>query len=431
MVCVVDKNGTQLMPTTEYHARKLLKSGRAKITKYEPFTIQVLDRESGYVQPIELKVDSGYGHIGISICSSTREYICNEILPLSDEKEKHKEQKKNRQTRRNRKRYRKPRFDNRKKKKSWIAPSLQHKVDIHVDWIEKYCEVIPIITVVVEVGTFDTMRLTAIENGEELPLGTDYQKGAEYDFYTTRDAVFSRDNYTCQCCGKKGNGLVLRTHHIGYWKHDKSNRVSNLLTVCDKCHTPVNHANGGFFYGMEPKSKGLPEPAFMNTVRYISKFYDATYIDKRDGSIKTGKELFSGRTNRNHNLDTENLHQYRERKVSKGRTAVRTQRYPYRPKDIVLYNGKKYVVNGTNNKGQSVQMYAEETVKLNEITLKKTKNSDATELGLGDKVLYNKKTYTIKKIEDDRVLLTGLISTNPKNLKHIKHCNGYMQIKEK
>lgn len=73
MVCVVDKNGTQLMPTTEYHARKLLKSGRAKITKYEPFTIQVLDRESGYVQPIELKVDSGYGHIGISICSSTRE----------------------------------------------------------------------------------------------------------------------------------------------------------------------------------------------------------------------------------------------------------------------------------------------------------------------------------------------------------------------
>lgn len=141
--------------------------------------------------------------------------------------------------------------------------------------------------------------------------------------------------------------------------------------------------------------------------------------------------MFSGRTNRNHNLDTENLHQYRERKVSKGRTAVRTQRYPYRSKDIVLYNGKKYVVNGTNNKGQSVQMYAEETVKLNEITLKKTKNSDATELGLGDKVLYNKKTYTIKKIEDDRVLLTGLISTNPKNLKHIKHCNGYMQIKEK
>lgn len=501
MVCVVDNNGTQLMPTTEYHARKLLKSGRAKITKYAPFTIQVLDRESGYVQPIELKVDSGYGHIGISICSSTREYICNEILPLSDEKEKHKEQKKNRQTRRNRKRYSKPRFDNRKKKKGWIAPSLQHKVDIHVDWIEKYCEVIPIITVVVEVGTFDTMRLTAIENGEELPLGTDYQKGAEYDFYTTRDAVFSRDNYTCQCCGKKGNGLVLRTHHIGYWKHDRSNRVSNLLTVCDKCHTPVNHAKGGFFYGMEPKSKGLPEPTFMNTVRYIlidsikemlnkknltigvkrtygsmtklkrkelgiekshvndayamgefhpkhrcqtkvyqkirrnnrclSKFYDATYIDKRDGSIKTGKELFSGRTNRNHNLDTENLHQYRGHKVLKGRTAVRTQRYPYRPKDIVLYNGKKYVVNGTNNKGQSVQMYAEETVKLNEITLKKAKNSDATELALGDKVLYNKKTYTIKKIEDDRVLLTGLISTNPKNLKHIKHCNGYMQIKEK
>ena len=165
--------------------------------------------------------------------------------------------------------------------------------------------------------------------------------------------------------------------------------------------------------------------------RCLSKFYDAKYIDSRDGSIKTGKELFSGRTTRNHNLDTENLHQYREEKVSKGRTTIRKQRYPYRPKDIVLYDGKKYMVNGTNNKGKSVQLYIEETVNMDVLTLKKAKNPKKTELACGDKIIYNKKTYTIKKIKDNRVLITGLVSTNPKNLKHVKYCNGYLQIKEK
>ena len=63
--------------------------------------------------------------------------------------------------------------------------------------------------------------------------------------------------------------MVLRTHHIGYWKGDRSNRVSNLLTVCDKCHTQVNHQPSGKLYGLQPKSKKLPEAAFMNSVRYI------------------------------------------------------------------------------------------------------------------------------------------------------------------
>ena len=46
------------MPTTEAKARKLLKRGRAEILKYKPFTIRMLDREDGAVQPIEYKCDS-------------------------------------------------------------------------------------------------------------------------------------------------------------------------------------------------------------------------------------------------------------------------------------------------------------------------------------------------------------------------------------
>ena len=492
------------MPTTEYKARKLMEKGRAKIYQYDPFTIIILDREDGYTQFIELKCDTGDKHIGMSICSEKHEYVSVEVNPLKDEKEKHNDQKKYRRTRRNRKRYRAPRFNNRKRKENWLAPSLDHKVDIHKNWIEKYLEVMPIEKVTLEIGTFDTQRLKAMNNGEKLPVGTDYQRGEQYDFYTIRDAVFSRDHYTCQCCKesiKDNKNLVLRTHHIGYWKGDRSNRVSNLLTVCDKCHNQANHQPSGKLYGLQPKSTKLPEAAFMNSVRYIlvdeiyalqekldisfeieitygsmtklkrkelgvekshvndayamgdfhpkhrckseryqkkrrnnrilSKFYDAKYIDSRDKSIKTGKELSNGRTNRNHKRNSENLHKYRKQKVTKGKTTVRKNHYPFQPKDLVLYDNKIYKVNGTNNKGKSIQLYIEEIIELKDITLSKKKNkkSKTKEIECSDKVLYHKKTYTVKKLIDtEHVLLTGLISTKPENLKHLKFSNGYDKV---
>ena len=504
MVCVVSNTGKRLMPTTEYKARKLMEKGRTKIYQYDPFTIIILDREDGYTQFIELKCDTGDKHIGMSICSEKHEYVSVEVNPLKDEKEKHNDQKKYRRTRRNRKRYRAPRFNNRKRKENWLAPSLDHKVDIHKNWIEKYLEVMPIEKVTLEIGTFDTQRLKAMNNGEKLPVGTDYQRGEQYDFYTIRDAVFSRDHYTCQCCKesiKDNKNLVLRTHHIGYWKGDRSNRVSNLLTVCDKCHNQANHQPSGKLYGLQPKSTKLPEAAFMNSVRYIlvdeiyalqekldisfeieitygsmtklkrkelgvekshvndayamgdfhpkhrckseryqkkrrnnrilSKFYDAKYIDSRDKSIKTGKELSNGRTNRNHKRNSENLHKYRKQKVTKGKTTVRKNHYPFQPKDLVLYDNKIYKVNGTNNKGKSIQLYIEEIIELKDITLSKKKNkkSKTKEIECSDKVLYHKKTYTVKKLIDtEHVLLTGLISTKPENLKHLKFSNGYDKV---
>ena len=44
-VAVVSKTGMLLMPTSEYRARKLLKSKKAIIHGYHPFTIQLTERE--------------------------------------------------------------------------------------------------------------------------------------------------------------------------------------------------------------------------------------------------------------------------------------------------------------------------------------------------------------------------------------------------
>ena len=67
MVFVISSKNKKLMPTTEYRARRLIKSGKAIIYKHHPFTIKLTEREGGYVQHIEYCCDTGYQHIGISI----------------------------------------------------------------------------------------------------------------------------------------------------------------------------------------------------------------------------------------------------------------------------------------------------------------------------------------------------------------------------
>ena len=196
----------------------------------------------------------------------------------------------------------------------------------------------------------------------------------------------------------------------------------------EKSHVNDAYVMGEFHPKHRCKTKRYQKKRRNN--RILSKFYDAKYIDSRDNSIKTGKELSSGRTNRNHKRDSENLHKYRKQKVTKGKTTIRKNHYSFQPKDIVLYDGKKYKVNGTNNKGKSVQLYIEETATIEDITLsKKNKKPKIKEIDCGDKVIYNKKIYTVKKITDSKhFVLIGLISTKPENLKHLKYSNGYDRV---
>lgn len=90
--------------------------------------------------------------------------------------------------------------------------------------------------------------------------------------------------------------------------------------------------------------------------RILEKFYDASYIDIRDGKKRKGAELCSGRVARNRELDTENLRKYRGEKLSKGRRSIRYTRYRLRPGDIVLYQGNKYTVKGCQHYGQYVAL---------------------------------------------------------------------------
>ena len=281
-VCVLSNSGERLMPTFRLgNVRRLLKDGKAKIVKHHPFTIQLLYDSKTNTQPIEICEDVGYNYIGISVKSEFHEYVSVQYDTLQDEKEHHDDCRKYRRTRRNRLRYRQARFDNRKRDDGWLAPSLEHKKELNVNVIKMYCEVMPITHAIVEVGSFDTMLVKAIEEGKATPESADYQKGPRYKLATLREAVFYRDNYTCQVCGCKANeGAILHVHHMFYWKGRHGNSLSELITVCEKCHTPANHQKGGklFGFGEDKEFANLSGAAFMNAVRWqiVNALY-ATY----------------------------------------------------------------------------------------------------------------------------------------------------------
>jgi hypothetical protein len=52
-----------------------------------------------------------------------------------------------------------------------------------------------------------------------------------------RFAVFSRDRFTCQYCGARGDGVVLEVDHIVPVARGGSDDESNLTTACRKCNS--------------------------------------------------------------------------------------------------------------------------------------------------------------------------------------------------
>ena len=91
-VYVVSKSGKPLMPTKRLgKVRRLLKSGKAKVFRYEPFTIQLLYETTEYTQDVTLGVDAGYQTVGFSATTETEELIAGELELLSEMSERLKE----------------------------------------------------------------------------------------------------------------------------------------------------------------------------------------------------------------------------------------------------------------------------------------------------------------------------------------------------
>ena len=200
------------MPTKRLgKVRRLLKSGKAKVFRYEPFTIQLLYETTEYTQDVTLGVDAGYQTIGFSATTKNEELISGELELLSGMSERLKERAMYRRMRRARKRYRPPRFNNRRRAKGWLAPSIQHKLDSHIRLVDILTSILPVTEIIVEVANFD---IQAIKNPSI--SGIAYQQGQQAGFWNLREYILHRDGHKCQNtnCKNKSKEKILQIHHI-------------------------------------------------------------------------------------------------------------------------------------------------------------------------------------------------------------------------
>jgi hypothetical protein len=320
-----------------------------------------------------------------------------------------------RKIRRQRLRYRKVRWSNRKRQEGWLAPSINHKLDSHIRFIDNLKNILPITYINVEIANFDIQK---IKNPEI--SGVEYQQGDQLGFWNVREYVLHRDNHQCQNpnCKNKDKNPILEVHHLNYRINGATERPEDLITLCNKCHTPENHK--GFLKDWKPKLKNFKDATFMSIVRWylvnqlkekynnvgftygyitknhritnkiekshyndafciasgttqkhikpiifeqvrrnnrsLEKFYDAKYIDVRTKEKVSAVDLNCGRRIRNKNKNSENLKQFRGVKISKGQRRIRTGKYFYQPNDLVRYKGKIYTVRGTQNGGKYIAL---------------------------------------------------------------------------
>lgn len=280
MIYVLNQNGQPLMPTKNHaKVRILLKSKKAKVIRRCPFTIQLMYSSTNYTQSINLGVDAGSKHIGISATTKNKVLFESDVELRNDIVNLLSTRRQNRRTRRNRKtRYRKPRFDNRKRKDGWLAPSVQNKVDTHLTVIRKVHEILPVSKIIVEVASFDIQKIKNPTIG-----GTEYQQGSQLDFWNVREYVLFRDNHTCQCCKGKSKDKILNVHHIESRKTG-GDAPNNLITLCGTCHTgyhkgtvnlPKRIKRGMLF--KDASFMGIMRWAFYNKLKEIYPNVSLTY----------------------------------------------------------------------------------------------------------------------------------------------------------
>jgi hypothetical protein len=181
IVFVLDKQRKQpLMPCSEKRARLLLTRGRAVVVRRYPFTIRLKDRVGGEVQPVRVKIDPGSKTTGIAVVTDEdgnkpAKVLC--LFELSHRGRQISESLTARRAFRRRRRganlrYRAPRFDNRREPQGWVAPSLQHRIDTCLSWVERLRRVVAVTGIAVERMRFDTQLLEKPEIS-----GVEYQRG--------------------------------------------------------------------------------------------------------------------------------------------------------------------------------------------------------------------------------------------------------------
>ncbi len=278
-VFVLDRKKKPLMPCHPARARELLREGRAVVHRLAPFTIRLKNRVGGDTQPVRIKIDPGSKTTGLVVVREEDKdgektvHILHaaEIHHRGTQIKKNLDQRRSfRRRRRSTLRYRKPRFDNRRRPEGWLPPSLQHRVDSTASWVERFRRLVPVSGISQELVRFDIQQ---IENPEI--AGVEYQQGTLAG-YEVREYLLEKGGRTCAYCGAEN--VPLEIDHIHPRGRGGSNRVSNLTLACRVCNQKKGNRPVEAFLAKKPEVLNrilsrarapLKEAAAVNATRWV------------------------------------------------------------------------------------------------------------------------------------------------------------------
>lgn len=295
-VFVIDSDKQPLTPTSPAKARKFLKAGKAAVFRRYPFTI-ILKRKVSNAKPaqLQLKLDPGSKVTGLAILKGAVVIWAAELTHRGQQIKNDLESRRAlRRSRRNRKtRYRKPRFLNRARTDGWLAPSLNHRVETVMTWVNRLSRYSPIKSVAQELVRFDMQVMQDPEIS-----GVEYQQG-ELQGYEVREYLLEKWGRQCAYCGAKDTPLEVE--HIRPKSKGGSNRVSNLSLACHDCNQAKGNSDIRDFLSQKPSvlarilkqvKAPLKDAAAVNSTRWaLFRALKATGLDVSTGS--GGKTKFN------------------------------------------------------------------------------------------------------------------------------------------
>ncbi len=286
-VFVLDANRKPLTPCKPSLARKLLKVGKAKVFRLYPFTLLLKKKVTEDPQPVTLKIDPGSKVTGLAILLHSSLIWVAELThrgqAIKTSLESRRSLRRGRRSRHTR--YRQARFLNRTKPKGWLAPSLRHRVETTLTWVNKLSKLAPVKTIFQELVRFDLQK---IENPEI--SGVEYQQGVLAG-YEVGEYLLNKWERRCAYCSAEN--VPLQVEHIHPKASGGTNRISNLCLACEPCNTKKGTQDIKIFLAKKPDDlkkilaqakRPLKDATAVNSTRW------ALF----DGLKETGKVIITG-----------------------------------------------------------------------------------------------------------------------------------------
>ena len=286
-VFVLDANGKPLTPCKPSLARKLLKVGKAKVFRLYPFTILLKKEVTEDPQPVTLKIDPGSKVTGLAILLDSSLIWVAELThrgqAIKTSLESRRSLRRGRRSRHTR--YRQARFLNRTKPKGWLAPSLRHRVETTITWVNKLSKLALVKTIFQELVRFDLQK---IENPEI--SGVEYQQGVLAG-YEVREYLLNKWERRCAYCSAEN--VPLQVEHIHPKASGGTNKISNLCLACEPCNTKKGTQDIKIFLAKKPD---VLKKIWASTKRPLK---DATAVNSTRWALftrlkETGKVMIAG-----------------------------------------------------------------------------------------------------------------------------------------